>query len=72
MMENVKGILGLMGIWGTWFVAHMGTIQTWASIMASIAATVASVIYGWYWLGKITRERKVRKNADFKSNGQSK
>ena len=41
--EIFKGLFGLLGIWVTWIYANLATVQTWASIIASLSAIVASI-----------------------------
>lgn len=55
--EYTKGITGLAAIWSSWLIAHLATIQTGLSILASIAAITASIIYARYWLIKTRKER---------------
>lgn len=56
--EHVKGIFGLVVIWVTWFIGHLSEIQTGISILASLAAIVASIFYARYYWHKTKKEKQ--------------
>lgn len=66
--EHHKGVFGLIAIWTSWAIGHLATIQAWASVLASLAAFVASLVYSWYYLRKIRHERQ--SGEKFKQNGK--
>lgn len=56
--EHIKGIGGLAAIWISWFIANLPTIQMGVSILASLAAFIASIIYARYYWMKTKKEKK--------------
>ena len=56
--EHMKGITVLAGIWLVKFIAmYLDEIHTGVSILASLAAFVASIFYARYYWMKTKKER---------------
>lgn len=64
--EQIKGVTGLLAIWASWFIGHLSMIKEGVSIIASIAAFIASIIYARYWWLKTKKE----KSNKWKQNGR--